>query len=96
MPRRIVDYTEAYALWNMVSSLGAFLSGVSTVVFVYLLYEAFKAKRPSPANPWGPGATTLEWQLPSPPPFHTWETPPQIFGDEDAHAPAIAGHGSPG
>ena len=45
-------------------------------------------------NPWGPGATTLEWTVPSPAPFHTFETPPHIFGDEDAHAPAIAGRGS--
>ena len=56
--------------------------------------EAFKAKRLAGANPWGPGATTLEWQLPSPPPFHTWEEPPHILGDEHDHAPAIVGHGS--
>jgi cytochrome c oxidase subunit I len=76
-----------------VSSIGAFIGGVGAIVFVYVLYEAFKAKRPAAANPWGPGATTLEWQLPSPPPFHTWETPPHIV-DEDHHAPAIVGHGS--
>jgi cytochrome c oxidase subunit 1 len=93
MPRRVVDYTEAYAFWNFVSSIGAFIGGAGTLVFVYLLYEAFKAKRPAPANPWGPGATTLEWTLPSPPPFHTWETPPHIV-DEDHHAPAIVEHGS--
>ena len=73
---------------------GAFISGAGTIVFIYLLYEAFKAKRVAAANPWGPGATTLEWQVPSPAPFHTWETPPHVFGDEDQHAPAIAGHGS--
>jgi cytochrome c oxidase subunit 1 len=94
MPRRVIDYTDAYAAWNMVSSFGAFISGASTVVFVYLIYEAFKAKRLAGANPWGPGATTLEWQLPSPPPFHTWEEPPHILGDEHDHAPAIVGHGS--
>jgi cytochrome c oxidase subunit 1 len=94
MPRRVVDFTDAYALWNMVSSIGAFISGAGTVVFVYLLYEAFAAKRHAPDNPWGPGATTLEWQVPSPAPFHTWETPPHILGDEDAHAPALVGHGS--
>ena len=45
MPRRVVDYTEAYAFWNMVSSIGAFIGGAGTLIFVYLLYEAFKAKR---------------------------------------------------
>jgi cytochrome c oxidase subunit 1 len=95
MPRRVVDYTSAYETWNFVSSIGAFIAGAGTLIFVYVLYEAFAAKRPAPANPWGPGATTLEWQVPSPAPFHTWETPPHILGDEDAHSPAIAGHGSP-
>jgi cytochrome c oxidase subunit I len=94
MPRRVVDYTEAYALWNIVSSIGAFIGGAGTLIFVYVLYEAFKVKRVAGANPWGPGATTLEWQLPSPPPFHTWEEPPHILGDEHDHAPAIVGHGS--
>jgi len=94
MPRRIVDFTPAYELWNFVSSCGAFISGAGTLIFLYLLYEAFAAKRPAPANPWGPGATTLEWKVPSPAPFHTWETPPSDFGDEDLHAPAIVGHGS--
>src|SRR6204780_3519412 len=94
MPRRVVDYTEAYAFWNMVSSIGAFIGGAGTLIFVYVLYDAFKVKRVAGGNPWGPGATTLEWQLPSPPPFHTWEVPPHILGDEHDHAPAIVGHGS--
>ena len=94
MPRRVVDYTDAYAFWNMVSSIGAFIGGAGTLIFVYVLYDAFKVKRVAGANPWGPGATTLEWQLPSPPPFHTWEEPPHILGDEHDHAPAIVGHGS--
>jgi cytochrome c oxidase subunit I len=94
MPRRVVDYTSAYATWNFVSSIGAYISGAGTLIFLYVIYEAFVAKRQAADNPWGPGATTLEWKVPSPAPFHTWETPPQIYGDEDHHAPAIAGHGS--
>jgi cytochrome c oxidase subunit 1 len=94
MPRRVVDYTPAYETWNFVSSIGAYIGGIGGLIFLYMLYEAFTAKRPAPANPWGPGATTLEWTVPSPAPFHTWETPPHIV-DEDAHAPALAGHGSP-
>ena len=38
----------------------------------------FSKKRIAGANPWGPGATTLEWQLPSPPPFHQWSELPRI------------------
>ena len=78
MPRRYIDYPDAYALWNMVSSIGAYISGVATLVFLYVVYEAFAAKRLAGENPWGVGATTLEWTLPSPPPFHQYETLPRI------------------
>jgi len=78
MPRRYIDYPDAYALWNEVSSIGAYISVVGVVVFLYALYDAFSRKRLAGDNPWGPGATTLEWSLSSPPPFHTFETLPQI------------------
>ena len=55
MPRRVVDYTDAYAFWNMVSSIGAFIGGVGTLIFIYVLYDAFKEKRLAGDNPWGPG-----------------------------------------
>src|SRR5271156_1768348 len=80
MPRRYVDYPDAYAQWNVVSSIGALISLVATVLFLYILYEAFERKRVAGDNPWGVGATTLEWTLPSPPPFHTYETLPRITG----------------
>jgi cytochrome c oxidase subunit I len=48
------------------------------LVFLYGLVQAFVRKVPAPANPWGPGATTLEWTLSSPPPFHQFETLPLI------------------
>src|SRR5262249_19293950 len=41
---------------------------------------AFVRKAPAGANPWGRGATTLEWTLPSPPPFHQFDTLPRIVG----------------
>src|SRR5271168_666076 len=80
MPRRYVDYPDAYAQWNFISSIGALISLVATVLFLYILYEAFERKRVAGDNPWGVGATTLEWTLPSPPPFHTYETLPRITG----------------
>ena len=82
MPRRYIDYPDAYFLWNFVSTIGALVSLAATVVFVYTVYEAFQVKRIAGANPWGPGADTLEWTLPSPPPFHQYETLPQITGAE--------------
>jgi len=78
MPRRIADYPEAYAGWNYVSSIGSYMSAFGVVIFLYCVYEAFKKKRPAGDNPWGEGATTLEWQLSSPPPYHQWETLPRI------------------
>ena len=82
MPRRYVDYPDAYALWNRVSSVGALLSGATVVLFLYIIYEAFAAKRVAGDNPWGAGATTLEWTLSSPPPYHQFETLPRITGGD--------------
>ncbi len=78
MPRRYADYPDAYWGWNFVSSIGTYISAVSLLVFLFMLYRAFADKREAGANPWGVGATTLEWTLPSPPPFHTYETLPRI------------------
>jgi len=80
MPRRYIDYPDAYALWNFWSSIGALVSLAATVVFLYVVYDAFAKKRLAGDNPWGVGATTLEWTLPSPPPFHQYETLPRITG----------------
>ncbi len=78
MPRRIADYNDAYAGWNYVSSIGAFIAGAAVLVFLAMLVEAFARKRLAGDNPWGVGATTLEWTLPSPPPFHTYNELPRI------------------
>jgi len=82
MPRRYIDYPDAFALWNRISSFGAYLSGIGAVLFLYLIFDAFAKKRLAGNNPWGRGATTLEWTLPSPPPFHTFETLPIISAGE--------------
>jgi cytochrome c oxidase subunit I len=78
MPRRLVDYPDAFAGWNFVSSIGSYISEFGVLVFLYGLAEAFVRKRAAGPNPWGPGATTLEWTLPSPPPFHQYDTLPLI------------------
>src|SRR5580693_6815274 len=78
MPRRYVDYPDAFAGWNFVSSIGSYISGFGVLVFLFGMAVAFTKKERAPANPWGPGATTLEWTLSSPPPFHQYETLPLI------------------
>jgi cytochrome c oxidase subunit 1 len=78
MPRRIPDYNLQFADFNMISSLGAFLLGGSQLLFVYVVWKCMQGKgAKAGANPWD-GAEGLEWTLPSPPPYHTFETPPEV------------------
>ena len=78
MPRRYIDYPDAFAGWNYVSSVGSYISFVGVLIFLFGVWEAFAKKRVAGDNPWGEGATTLEWQLSSPPPYHQWEQLPRI------------------
>jgi len=78
MPRRISDYPDAFAGWNMVASIGAVISYLSTLFFIFVVFHTFLAGRKAAVNPWGQGATTLEWTVSSPPPFHTFEEIPHI------------------
>jgi cytochrome c oxidase subunit 1 len=78
MPRRYADYPDAFAGWNYVSSVGSYISLVGLLIFLFGVVHAFARKEKAAANPWGEGATTLEWTLPSPPPFHQFETLPRI------------------
>jgi len=78
MPRRYVDYPDAFAGWNAVASWGSYLTAVSVLVFLFGMALAFTRKVKAADNPWGEGATTLEWTLSSPPPFHQFNELPRI------------------
>ena len=79
MPRRYVDYPEAFAYWNWVSSMGNYISMAAVGVFLFMLLDTFVlTRRKASASPWGEGATTLEWTLSSPPPFHQFSEPPRV------------------
>ncbi len=78
MPRRYADYPDAFAGWTLVASIGSFVSVVGLAVFFVAMVEALVKRQAAGANPWGAGATTLEWTLPSPPPFHTFNDLPHI------------------
>ncbi len=78
MPRRIADYPDAFSGWNYVSSIGSYISALGLLIFFYGVVTAFMRKEKAADNPWGPGATTLEWTLSSPPPFHQFEILPKI------------------
>jgi cytochrome c oxidase subunit 1 len=79
MPRRISDYPDAFSGWNYVSSIGSYISGVGLLVFFAGVVYAFIRKEKAASNPCGAGATTLEWTLSSPPPFHQYQTLPRIM-----------------
>jgi cytochrome c oxidase subunit 1 len=78
MPRRYVDYPDAFAGWNMVSSIGAYITAAGVFIFMYGVVRAYLRREPAGANPWGEGATTLEWTLSSPPPFHQFTVLPLV------------------
>jgi len=77
MPRRYVDYPIQFTNFNMVSSIGAFLFGISQLLLVYIVYRAIRSGNKAPARPWD-GAHGLEWTVPSPAPYHTFEQPPKV------------------
>jgi cytochrome c oxidase subunit 1 len=82
MPRRYADYPDAFAGWNYISSIGSYISALGVVIFLVGVAHAFAAKRKAGDNPWGEGATTLEWTLSSPPPFHQFEKLPRVTFDK--------------
>jgi len=77
MPRRIVDYNVMFAEFNMLSSFGAAIFGLSHLLLIYIVVKAVRGGEPAPAKPWE-GAQGLEWELPSPPPFHSWTKAPEV------------------
>ncbi len=78
MPRRYADYALQFAEWNMVSSIGAFMYGAAQLFFLYNVIRTIVAGEPAPAEKTWEGAEGLEWTLSSPPPYHSFSTPPEV------------------
>jgi cytochrome c oxidase subunit 1 len=78
MPRRIPDYPLMFETWNKISTIGAFGMGLAQVLFFYIVLDTIRNGKPAPQLPWE-GADSLEWtHLPTPVPYHTFETQPVI------------------
>ena len=77
MPRRIPDYAIQFADFNMVSSIGAFIFGFSQLFFVWVIVDCVRNGKQATSQVWE-GAEGLEWTLPSPAPYHSFETAPEI------------------
>lgn len=79
MPRRIPDYATQFTEFNMMSSVGAFVFGFAQLIFVYLVIQTIRGGKKATAEVWdGASERGLEWSLPSPMPYHTFETAPDI------------------
>jgi len=77
MPRRYADYPMQFADFNALISVGAFGFGLSQLIFLWAVVKCIKGGATAGDRPWE-GANGLEWTIPSPAPFHTFETPPAI------------------
>jgi cytochrome c oxidase subunit 1 len=77
MPRRIPDYNMAFADFNMWSSIGAYIFAAGTLVFIVVLVKAIKGGEKATDRVWE-GSHGLEWTVPSPAPYHTFETAPEV------------------
>ena len=77
MPRRIPDYSLQFADWNAVATIGAFGFGFSQLIFVYVVVKSMRSGKKATTEVWE-GAEGLEWTVPSPAPYHTFEKPPVI------------------
>ncbi len=77
MPRRIPDYALQFADFNKWVSIGGFAFGLSQLIFLVLVIKCIRGGEKAPAKPWD-GAEGLEWEVPSPAPYHTFSTPPEI------------------
>ena len=87
MPRRYIDYPDAFAYWNWWSSMGAFLSFGSFIFFFGIIaWTLTRGARVTANNPWNEYADTLEWTLPSPPPEHTFEQLPKQSDWDKSHS----------
>jgi len=77
MPRRIPDYALQFSDFNAIASVGAFIFGFAQLIFLYNVIHTIRKGKKATAQVWD-GAEGLEWTLSSPPPYHSFQTPPKI------------------
>ena len=77
MPRRIADYALPFTGLNTFATIGAFLLGLTQVLFLYIVIKTARGGPKATDQVWE-GAKGLEWTVPSPAPLHTFEVPPKV------------------
>ncbi len=78
MPRRVYDYADKFATWNLIISLASFVLGLSTLVFLYNMVTSWRGGPRAVSNPWR--SLTIEWQVSSPPPIFNFDATPSVVG----------------
>jgi cytochrome c oxidase subunit I len=91
MPRRVPDYATQFTDWNEVSSIGGFAFGLSQILFPILIIQCVRGGEKATAKVWE-SSFGLEWELPSPAPYHSWTEAPSL-AELDHGAPAHETHG---
>jgi cytochrome c oxidase subunit 1 len=91
MPRRVADYPEQFATWNLFISLASFVLGLSTLIFVFNMVRSWRTGARAEANPWR--GMTLEWQVSSPPPIFNFDRVPTVVGGPYEYGVPGAVHG---
>ena len=77
MPRRYADYPLQFTEFNQWSTIGAFGLGISQLLFVYIIIQTVRGGEKASTEVWE-NPEGLEWTVPSPAPFHTFEEPPVV------------------
>lgn len=74
------EFATGFHGWHFISSMGTYLTGISVLLFIFIVFYTLLFGRRATSNYWnvGPEAMTLEWTLPSPPPFHQFEIQPRV------------------
>jgi cytochrome c oxidase subunit 1 len=91
MPRRVYDYSDGFASWNLVISISSFILGLSFLIFAYNIVASWRGGPRAAANPWR--ALTLEWQVSSPPPIFNFDHIPTVVGGPYEYGTPGAVHG---
>ncbi len=91
MPRRVAEYADKFAAWNLFISISAFILGASTLIFLYNMVVSWRGGPRAPGNPWR--ALTLEWQVSSPPPIFNFDAVPTVVGGPYEYGVPGAVHG---
>jgi len=77
MPRRVAVYDPQFQFWNQFASISSFVMTAGILVFFINAVVSLRKGKKAGANPWG--ARTLEWQIPSPPPYYNFKKVPAVL-----------------